>query len=50
METAALLREAGAEVKLRIDLGTEHITTDEACATATELLTTAAAHVSGRRV
>ncbi|MEU0795023.1 phospholipase [Amycolatopsis sp. NPDC005961] len=46
-ETAELLRRAGAEVDLRIDPGTEHVITDEACATATKLLTTAAAHASG---
>ncbi|WP_410638471.1 alpha/beta hydrolase [Amycolatopsis sp. lyj-346] len=41
-ETAALLRQAGAEVDLRIDPGTDHIITDEACATATRLLNAAA--------
>ena len=46
-ETAKLLRQAGAEVDLRIDPGTEHIITDEACAAATELLNTVAAHASG---
>lgn len=38
-ETGAALRAAGAEVDLRIDPGDEHIITDEACAAATELLT-----------
>lgn len=47
-ETAALLRRAGAEVDLRIDPGTEHIITDEACAAATELLTAVAARASTR--
>jgi phospholipase/carboxylesterase len=42
-ETAELLRRAGAKVDLRIDPGTEHIVTDEACAAATELLTIVAA-------
>ncbi|SFT02078.1 alpha/beta hydrolase [Saccharopolyspora flava] len=37
-ETAASLRAAGAEVDLRIDPGTEHIITDEACEAATRLL------------
>jgi predicted esterase len=46
-ETAALLRQAGAEVDLRIDPGTDHVITDEACATATELLDALAARVSG---
>lgn len=41
-ETAALLQQAGAEVDLRIDPGTDHIITDEACATATKLLNAAA--------
>jgi predicted esterase len=47
-ETAGLLRQAGAEVDLRVDPGTEHIITDEACAAATELLNTEAqaGHVS----
>lgn len=42
-ETAELLRRAGAKVDLRIDPGTEHIVTDEACAAATELLNAVAA-------
>ncbi|MDS0134522.1 phospholipase [Amycolatopsis sp. CM201R] len=46
-ETAAVLRQAGAEVDLRIDPGTEHIITDEACATATELLDAVAARGAG---
>jgi phospholipase/carboxylesterase len=46
-ETAALLRQAGAQVDLRIDPGADHIITDEACATATELLNAAAARASG---
>ncbi|MGK3207881.1 alpha/beta hydrolase [Amycolatopsis sp. MEPSY49] len=46
-ETAALLRRAGAEVDLRIDPGTEHVITDEACATATELLEAVAKRASG---
>ncbi len=37
-ETAAVLSRAGAEVDVRIDPGTEHIVTDEACAAATRLL------------
>lgn len=37
-DTAALLRQAGAQVDLRIDPGAEHIITDEACAAATALL------------
>ncbi|WP_372660786.1 alpha/beta hydrolase [Amycolatopsis kentuckyensis] len=46
-ETAALLRQAGAEVDLRIDPGTDHVITDEACARATELLDAAAKRASG---
>lgn len=42
-DTAALLRRAGAEVDLRVDPGTEHVITDEACAAATGLLTAVAA-------
>ncbi|MFJ9779319.1 alpha/beta hydrolase [Amycolatopsis sp. NPDC101161] len=45
-ETAALLRQAGAEVDVRVDPGTEHIITDEACATATELLNAIAARAA----
>ncbi|RCW45726.1 phospholipase/carboxylesterase [Halopolyspora algeriensis] len=37
-DTAALLTHAGAGVDLRIDPGTEHIITDEACAATTRLL------------
>lgn len=37
-ETAVLLAERGASVDLRIDPGSEHIITDEACAAATGLL------------
>ncbi|MGC7101377.1 alpha/beta hydrolase [Amycolatopsis lurida] len=48
-ETAALLRQAGAEVDLRIDPGTEHVITDEACAAATGLLETVAARACGPR-
>lgn len=46
-DTATLLRRAGATVNLRIDPGTEHIVTDEACAAATGLLNAVAARVSG---
>lgn len=46
-ETAALLRQAGAEVDLRIAPGTDHVITDEACATATELLDAVAKRASG---
>lgn len=48
-DTAALLRRAGAEVDLRIDPGTEHVITDEACAAATRLFTTVASRGAGRR-
>lgn len=44
--TTELLRRAGADVDHRIDPGDEHIITDEACRTATELLTATAARVS----
>ncbi|MGP4015859.1 alpha/beta hydrolase [Saccharopolyspora sp. 5N708] len=44
-DTAAALRGAGASVDLRIDPGTEHIITDEACEAATNLL--AARHSRG---
>lgn len=37
-DTAELLRDAGAAVDLRIDPGTEHVITDEACAAAGRLL------------
>lgn len=37
--TADLLRRAGADVDVRIDPGEEHIITDEACRSATDLLT-----------
>lgn len=42
-ETAALLQSAGAEVDLRIDAGNEHIITDEAYATAADLIAALAA-------
>ncbi len=38
-DTGALLADAGASVDLRIDPGTEHVITGEACAAATRLLT-----------
>ena len=47
-DTAALLRQAGAQVDRRIDPGTEHIITGEACAAATGLLEAVAARASGR--
>lgn len=43
VETALLLSNMGALVNLRIEAGTEHSITDEACHAATELLVTAAA-------
>ncbi|PRX49565.1 phospholipase/carboxylesterase [Prauserella shujinwangii] len=47
-ETAELLRRAGADVDLRIDPGTEHVITDEACAAATRLLVATAARAGPR--
>ncbi|GAA1226620.1 dienelactone hydrolase family protein [Prauserella halophila] len=44
--TTGLLRGAGADVDSRIDPGEEHIITDEACRSATELFATTAARVS----
>ncbi|MCR3722886.1 MULTISPECIES: alpha/beta hydrolase [Prauserella salsuginis group] len=44
--TADVLRRAGAAVDVRIDPGDEHIITDEACRSATDLLAGAAARTS----
>ena len=47
--TAALLAGAGAAVDLRVDPGSEHVITDEACSAATRLLRSGAGSGTGGR-